>query len=31
MLGRESRAERTFHELSVRSETGIGAERAAVH
>jgi hypothetical protein len=30
MLTRETRAERTFAELHVRSETGIGAERAVV-
>jgi len=30
-LSRERRAERTFHELYVRSETGIGAERAVTH
>lgn len=30
MLSSETRAERTFSELHVRSETGIGAERAAV-
>src|SRR3954465_13848265 len=29
MLSHERRAERTFHELYVRSETGIGAEAAA--
>jgi cation/acetate symporter len=28
VLSREGRTERTFHELYVRSETGIGAERA---
>jgi hypothetical protein len=28
MLTTERRAERTFSELHVRSETGIGAERA---
>ena len=28
VLSREGRAERTFHELYVRSETGLGAERA---
>jgi cation/acetate symporter len=28
MLSREERAERSFHELWVRSETGLGAERA---
>jgi hypothetical protein len=28
MLSTERRAERTFHELHVRSETGLGAERA---
>ena len=28
MLSREARAERSFHELNVRAETGIGAERA---
>jgi cation/acetate symporter len=28
MLSREGKAERTFHELYVRSETGLGAERA---
>jgi cation/acetate symporter len=31
MLSHERRAERTFHELYVRSETGIGAERAVTH
>ncbi len=31
MLSREHRAHRTFQELSVRSETGIGAERALTH
>ena len=31
VLSRERRAQRTFHELYVRSETGIGAERAATH
>jgi hypothetical protein len=31
MLSREHRAHRTFQELSVRSETGIGAERAVTH
>jgi hypothetical protein len=31
MLGRERRAERSFQELYVRSETGIGAEGAATH
>jgi cation/acetate symporter len=31
VLSREGRTERTFHELYVRSETGIGAERAAMH
>jgi cation/acetate symporter len=31
MLSREARAERTFHELNVRAETGIGAERALSH
>jgi cation/acetate symporter len=31
VLSRERRAERTFHELYVRSETGIGAERAVTH
>jgi cation/acetate symporter len=30
MLSREDR-ERTFHELNVRAETGIGAEKALVH
>jgi cation/acetate symporter len=29
VLSREGRSERTFHELYVRSETGIGAEKAA--
>ena len=28
MLSRESKAERTFDELFVRSETGLGSERA---
>ena len=28
MLSREHEAERTFHELFVRSETGLGAEKA---
>jgi cation/acetate symporter len=31
MLSRESKAERTFDELFVRSETGLGAERALTH
>ena len=31
MLSRERGAERTFHELYVRSETGVGAEKALVH
>jgi cation/acetate symporter len=31
VLSREHRAHRTFQELYVRSETGIGAERAATH
>jgi hypothetical protein len=31
MLSREHRPHRTFQELSVRSETGIGAERAVTH
>jgi cation/acetate symporter len=31
VLSKERRAERTFHELYVRSETGIGAERAVTH
>ena len=31
MLSTEREAERTFHELFVRSETGLGAERAVVH
>jgi cation/acetate symporter len=31
VLSREGRAERTFQELYVRSETGIGAERAVTH
>jgi cation/acetate symporter len=31
VLSREHRAHRTFQELSVRSETGIGAERAVTH
>ena len=31
MLGRERRAERTFKELFVRSETGIGAEAVVRH
>jgi cation/acetate symporter len=31
MLSREAQAERTFHELNVRAETGIGAERALTH
>jgi cation/acetate symporter len=31
VLSREGRAERTFQELSVRSETGIGAESAVSH
>jgi cation/acetate symporter len=31
VLSREARAERTFDELYVRSETGIGAERAVMH
>jgi cation/acetate symporter len=31
MLSRERRAERTFNELFVRSETGLGAERALTH
>jgi cation/acetate symporter len=30
VLSREGKAERTFHELYVRSETGIGAEKAIV-
>jgi cation/acetate symporter len=30
VLSREGKAERTFHELYVRSETGIGAEKAMV-
>jgi cation/acetate symporter len=30
MLSSEKRAERTFHELHVRSETGLGAEKALV-
>jgi len=29
LLSRESGAERSFHELRVRSETGMGAETAA--
>ncbi len=31
VLSREGHTQRTFHELYVRSETGIGAERAAMH
>lgn len=31
MLSRERPAERAFHELYVRSETGIGAERSVAH
>jgi cation/acetate symporter len=31
MLSRERKAERTFDELFVRSETGLGAERALTH
>jgi cation/acetate symporter len=31
MLSRERETERTFHELYVRSETGLGAEKAMVH
>jgi cation/acetate symporter len=31
VVSREGRAERTFQELYVRSETGIGAERAVMH
>jgi cation/acetate symporter len=31
MLSREREPERTFHELYVRSETGLGAEEAMVH
>ena len=31
MLSRERGVETTFHELYVRSETGLGAEKAAVH
>jgi cation/acetate symporter len=31
MLSKERGAERTYHELYVRSETGLGAEKALVH
>jgi cation/acetate symporter len=31
VLSREGRAERTFHELNVRAETGIGSEKALAH
>jgi hypothetical protein len=30
VLSREGRAEETYHELEVRSETGLGAEQALV-
>ena len=31
LIGREKETERSFHELYVRSETGLGAEKALVH